>query len=80
MRTIQCLICGRDFTTGAHNIKYCPNCRGKGENCTRTARRRKHKIKSIPEIMRELEEYNRVHGTYLTYGKYVALLSAEEER
>lgn len=31
---------------------------------------KKKKVKTLDETLREIEEYNRKHGTSLSYGKY----------
>lgn len=39
--------------------------------------KRKNKYTPLPpldEILKDIREYNEKHGTYITYGKYVALL------
>ena len=36
------------------------------------------KKKTIDDIMKEVDEYNREHGTHLTYGKYKAMRYIEQ--
>lgn len=43
--------------------------------------KRKEKAKkpcSITDVMRELDEYNKKHGTRLSYGQYMTLTSGEK--
>ena len=75
-----CIFCGLPFETNNSRTKYC------SEDCRKAAKARKQKVsytsvakryitetveKSISDIMRELDEYNRTHKTSLTYGQYV---------
>lgn len=38
-----------------------------------TSAPKKDKPRGLNDFMREIEEYNRSHGTHLTYGQYTAL-------
>lgn len=75
MKILQCTICGHEFETAACNVKYCPGCRKKAKSKPIPERTNK----SLADVMRELDEYNRTHGTFLTYGKWV-LMNEESGR
>lgn len=68
-----CIVCGVKFESAARNAKYCDNCRIRplGRNKVKPTPRAAEK--SIRQITRELEEYNRKNKTLLTYGQYVAM-------
>ena len=81
---LTCVICGRSFLTSCNNAKYCLECREKYQAevkkdiAHRSYFKRKIALhnphperKTIWDVMRELENYNRTNGTYLTYGQYV---------
>ena len=81
---LACVICGRSFLTLCNNAKYCPECREKWRDEIRrqtdkqSYEKRKARIvnlhperKTLRQMVREVEEYNRAHGTCLTYGQYV---------
>ena len=70
-----CIVCSREFETERHNLRCC------SEECTykhRQKMREEWKNKkaaerprsTLEQTVRELNEYNRAHGTHLTYGKY----------
>lgn len=81
----SCIDCGKTFKAHANNAKRCDECKQelarekareqnalrKRENLYKKARKTKPK-KTLSEIMRELEAYNKEHGTHLTYGQYVS--------
>lgn len=73
MRILQCPICGCEFETAASNVKYCPGCRKKPKKVPVKV------SKGLADILRELDEYNRTHGTFLSYGKWV-LMNEESGR
>ena len=77
----ECALCGETFIARSHSAKYCPECR----DYAKIKRDRKYYAekknsyykrsgKSIREIMRELQQYNREHKTNLTYGQYVQMI------
>ena len=81
-----CIDCGCIFTARSKAAQRCPECnlehrkknkQGYAENfkSTRTVRKKKHKAKSITQVLRELETYNKEHGTHLSYEKYVELMA-----
>ena len=75
----KCVLCSEEFESNSNNGKYCPKCREKIKKIynkpylSKSERRSLTKPKSINEIITELEEYNRINGTQLTYGKYVGM-------
>ena len=46
---------------------------GNGEAPKKSRCRPKKRVKSISEVLCEVEKYNREHGTQLSYGKYLVL-------
>ena len=81
---LTCVICGRSFLTLCNNAKYCPDCRENWQDEIKRDISRRHyekkkvrivnlhpERKTLRQIVREVEEYNRAHGTCLTYGQYV---------
>lgn len=66
---LKCEECGKVFRNPDENERFCPEC-----NKVKSKKKRKPKAnKNIWKIARELEEYNKKHGTLLSYGKYVEL-------
>ncbi len=81
---MTCICCGVSFMAGNHNAKYCPVCKETekkrlSEEAKRNARLRKQNReaavsrKNLVEFLREIDTYNKKHGTRLSYGQYVAL-------
>ena len=81
--------CGKSFlTSGKNKRRLCDDCVKENrrianlkyykETCigVKTAPKEKENPKSLMEIMKELNAYNEEHGTFLTYGKYIALTSS----
>ena len=79
---VICIDCGCSFMAKSKAAKRCPECnlkhrknqkQGYAENfkSTRKVKKKKQKPKSITQVLRELEAYNKEHGTRLTYGQYV---------
>lgn len=86
----MCMKCGKSFFTyGKTKRRLCDDCVKENrkvanlkyytETCIgiKTAPKKKEHSKSLMEIMRELNTYNEEHGTFLTYGKYIALTSSK---
>lgn len=74
----SCIICGREFETERHNVRCCSEeCRSKNLKDKQKAYKDTHRklaVRStLEQTVRELNEYNLVHGTHLTYGKYKAM-------
>lgn len=72
-----CAECGKEFYSANGNIKFC------SQECKDAAARKRKskpkapKKKTLDEVLADLNEYNRTHGTHLTYGKYQDMLFKE---
>ena len=67
---LKCVECGKIFRNPDENERFCPECKKIREN-----KKPKPKAKkSVLQITRELEKYNKEHKTRLSYGQYVALV------
>lgn len=82
-----CRLCGFPFEPNKHNQLYCEDCRvsRKQEIYNRNKKirndkkaKQKYLDKTLNEITADLKEYNDVHDTCITYGKYVAMLENDE--
>ena len=82
LNEITCPICLRTFTThrNPETIHYCKFCRENRswdikqfQRKMKAMRDREKKVpkESITAVLREIEEYNKSHGTHLTYGQYM---------
>ena len=71
-----CRYCGRKLTAAASGAYCDETCRRLGKKLwTRElVRRRKIKDDPLARILRLLTNYNREHGTNLSYGKFVAFV------
>lgn len=70
-----CRYCGARLTVGVE--EYCDNaCRKKGEAMWSAERKKRGLAYTDPLniIIREADEYNRIHGTTYSYGQYTALI------
>lgn len=55
-------------------LKTCEVCREKGRLAKKKwAAKKIYGTSKVDKIAKECEEYNKVHGTHLTYGKYKEL-------
>ena len=72
---LKCAECGKIFRNPNEDERFCPECK-KIKKRKKKARQKEKSIKSksILQITRELEKYNREHRTMLSYGEYVALV------
>lgn len=77
-----CPICLKVFTGTKPNSKYCDFCKKNRPNdikeYVKAEYLKKQKMKKVPkesltQVLRDLEAYNKKHGTHLTYGKYVQM-------
>jgi len=71
----HCRCCGAKLTEG--QTEYCnATCKETGKKLWAAERKRRALNFSSPiaMIMREVEEYNRINGTKLSYGQYVAFV------
>jgi hypothetical protein len=72
-------VCGKEFVSTNPKAKMCSDeCREKRKNEIKAGRRSKSKKKTLDELLTEIDEYNRTHGTHLTYGKYQEMLFKEK--
>ena len=68
-----CLTCGSKLRD---KIDFCsPACRKKGIELIKREERRRFFLENSPimKSVKEVEEYNKAHGTNYSYGKYFAL-------
>jgi hypothetical protein len=70
---LTCAECYKFFRNPNENERICPDCRRIREK-KKTIKKKAKANKSIWQITRELEEYNKEHKTRLSYGQYVALV------
>ena len=68
-----CKNCGKEFISPIATTRFC------SKECSRKHDAKVKKLKNTPkkqtldDVLAELNEYNRTHGTHLTYGKYQAM-------
>lgn len=81
MYNCVCADCGTEFFNTSKRALRCEECRkqrdrdrAKRSYIKRKVKREKLPSKSIRQITRELEKYNKEHGTHYTYGQFVSLL------
>ena len=72
---LKCAECHKVFRNPDENERLCPECKKIKEGRKKPKQKAKSvKSKSIYQITRELEKYNKEHGTMLSYGEYVSLV------
>lgn len=72
---LKCAECHKVFRNPNENERFCPECKKIKENKKKAKPKIKtSESKTILQITRELEKYNREHRTMLYYGEYVALV------
>ena len=72
---LKCAECYKFFRNPDENERLCPECKKIKESKKKSKPKVKaNKRKSIWQIIRELEQYNKEHGTWLSYGEYVSLV------
>ncbi len=77
----QCKVCLKVFVAHSNVAKYCPICREEIRKRPTTKKSRRIKTgKTLNEIMKDLEAYNKEHKTRLTYGKYVSMIEGGERK
>ncbi len=77
--TKVCVVCGKEFIATNPKARICSDeCREIRKNESRISKKPKNKKKTLDEVLAELNEYNRTHGTHLTYGKYQDMLFREQ--
>lgn len=66
----KCKWCGNRFDSEKSHKYLCPKCEGDTDKETE---KKKKSIKEdkLGDLQREIDTYNREHGTALTYGQYV---------
>ena len=70
---LKCADCHKIFRNPDENERFCPECKKIREN-----KKPKPKAKkSVLQMTRELEKYNKEHKTRLSYGQYVALVDKQ---
>ena len=70
---LKCAECHKVFRNPDENERFCPECKKIKEDRKNLKQKAKSvKSKSILQITRELEQYNKEHRTRLTYGQYVS--------
>ena len=76
---LRCAECHKVFRNPNENERLCPDCKKIKENKKKARQKAKStKIKTVLQITRELGKYNDKHKTYLSYGKYVALVDKQK--
>ena len=68
-----CSDCNKFFRNPNENESLCPECK-KSKERKKKASQKEKPVKSVWQITRELEKYNREHKTMLSYGQYVAFV------
>lgn len=77
----HCRCCGALLPPGRR--EYCSDaCRVRGKKLWEQQQHRRTALRENPLVMlvREADEYNRLHGTCYTYGQYTALIRPKLER
>ena len=70
---LKCVECGKIFRNPDENERFCPECNKIKESRKKPKQKAKSvKSKSIYQITRDLEKYNKEHKTRLSYGQYVS--------
>lgn len=76
-----CIVCGKEFTATNPKSKVCSaECKAKRKNESRAVKKPKEEKKTLDEVLKDVDEYNRTHGTHLTYGKYQNMKFIEKLR
>lgn len=66
-----CKCCGRKFKSKAINKQYCPDCGDTYEDKLKRMAKKKPQGDKLEILQREIDAYNKKHGTALSYGQYV---------
>lgn len=76
---LKCAECYKFFRNPNENERLCPECKKIKESKNKAKQKAKSiKSKSVLQVTRELEKYNREHRIRLSYGKYVALVDKQK--
>lgn len=71
--THYCKVCFTRFTSTSRHSEFCSVECSNFERENRNRRyRRNRTLEPILKICREVEAYNKAHGTHLSYGQYVS--------
>ena len=73
-----CKFCGAKIITESANKRICGFCAEYNKSSNKEKRQRAYE--PLWNITAEIEQYNKKHGTMLSYGKYVALLKFEKDK
>ena len=66
-----CIECGKEFYSISPKAKMCSKeCKRARQFKLKQSRVTQKPKKTLDELLAEINEYNRTHGTHLTYGKY----------
>lgn len=72
-----CAECGKEFYSTNGNVKFCSK-ECKAKHRTKAGHQPKTpERKTLDEVIADMNEYNRTHGTHLTYGKYQDMIFRE---
>ena len=88
----KCQQCGDEYYTAQPQTRICQECKKANRRETNQSnneilksvytdkkpKTHKKKVKSISQILRDMEKYNKENGTELTYGKYILLVGEKE--
>ena len=66
-----CKWCGEPFESDTRGKKICPACGTAKRAKEEERKRQRQKPDKLGDLQREIDEYNRIHGTALSYGQYV---------
>ena len=67
----KCKWCGSPFESETRGKKICPACDSVKRAKEEERKRQRQKPDKLGDLQREIDTYNREHGTALTYGQYV---------
>jgi hypothetical protein len=78
-KTVVCMCCGETVLKENFHKRLgkCDTCR---VEYARMSKLYGERVAPWNRITREIEEYNKEHGTLLTYGQYVSMKKIEEDR
>lgn len=71
---LKCAECGKIFRNPDENERFCPECK-------KIKTKNKPKVranKTIWQITKEIEKYNKEHKTMLSYGQYFASVDKQK--
>lgn len=77
-----CIECGKEYTAGQHNTKWCKDCVviGRQKRDAECRKRRRNATKAhdkpkttIYDVLAQLDRYNKEHNTNLSYGHFIQI-------